>query len=103
MASTGSDGEVRLWDLRKLKMLKTHSLPFNAEGSCVRFDHSGSVLAASGGKSVVITAVKEWAQIKTLDGHTQNISQLCFSSNAKAISTSSFDRTVKIWKCNNNN
>jgi pre-mRNA-processing factor 19 len=97
MASTGANGEVKLWDLRKLKNLKSLTLPGGVTGSCVRFDHSGTYLAVGGGSSVVVAAVKDWEQIVNLTGHTKDVTAVNFSSDARCLASASLDRTVKLW------
>jgi pre-mRNA-processing factor 19 len=98
MASTAADGEVKLWDLRKLKNLNTYSLPGSKPGHVVKFDYSGTYLAAGcGGGEVVVTAVKEWDTACILTGHGKEATAVCFSKDATRLASASLDRTVKLW------
>jgi len=46
MASTAEDRTVKLWDLRKLRVIQTVNLENHAE--CLSFDYSGKYLAVGG-------------------------------------------------------
>lgn len=95
MASTGSDGTARLWDLRKLKNLKTLELP--AAGSALKFDYSGNYLAVATGHNVMVNVVKEWETLTTLTGHSKEVTGVAFSADATTIVTSGLDRGVRVW------
>nr|CAD2208175.1 unnamed protein product [Meloidogyne enterolobii] len=96
--ATGSlDGEVKIWDLRKLKNLKT-ICPYNAKQAvnALTFDQSGAYLAI-GGANVQIFQVKSWNKIYQFDGHTQGVTGINFGENAKFVASSSLDKTVRIF------
>jgi pre-mRNA-processing factor 19 len=97
MASTGTDGQVKLWDLRKLKDIKTMNLPGRTAGNCVCFDHSGTFLVAGGGSDITVSTVKDWDQIKILKGHSKDVTAVRFGPGARGLVSASLDRTVKLW------
>jgi WD40 repeat protein len=35
--------------------------------------------------------------IKTLSGHTNHVTSMCYSSDSKIIMSGSWDKTIKIW------
>lgn len=95
-----ANAQVKLWDLRKLKNLHTLALPGKgASGQCVKFDHSGTFLAAgSGNGAVVVQAVKEWSPVAELTtAHGKECTGLAFNFDATTLATCSLDRTVKLW------
>jgi pre-mRNA-processing factor 19 len=96
MASGCSDGTVKLWDLRKLKDLKTLSFPGKPVNS-LKFDHSGVYLAAGSGNEVVVNIVKAWDTINTLSGHSKEVMAVSFNRDATTIASASMDRCVKLW------
>jgi len=95
MASVAADGTARLWDLRKLKNIKT--LDLASPGHVVKFDQSGTYLAIGSGKDLVVSAVKEWDTLATLSGHSKDVTCAVFGPDAKSIISSSMDRSVKVW------
>ena len=80
MASGSDDRTVKLWDLRKLKCLKTLTgeAPFN----CVSFDHSGTFLAASS-NSVRVLDVRKWRNLVTLSESTEAVHGVALSNDAQ--------------------
>jgi pre-mRNA-processing factor 19 len=97
MASTGTDGQVKLWDLRKLKDIKTMDLPGRAAGHCVCFDHSGTFLVAGAGSDIALSTVKDWGQVNVLKGHSKVVTAVSFGPGARGLVSASLDRTVKLW------
>lgn len=95
MASTSQDGTARLWDLRKLKTVKT--LELGKTASSIAFDHSGTYMAAASGKTLSICVVKEWSLITTLEGHEKDITGVSFGPDAGSIVSCGMDRAVKLW------
>ena len=80
MASGSDDKTVKLWDLRKLKCLKTLTgeAPFN----CVSFDHSGTFLA-TGSDTVRVLDVRKWRTLVTLSESTKAVHGVSLSHDAQ--------------------
>lgn len=86
MATTSLDKSLRVWDLRKLKLL--HQIDHDTPLSSVTFDHSGKYLAAAAAESVFVTVVKEWNnRLVDLPVSTNQTStnSIVFSDDAKAL------------------
>jgi COMPASS component SWD3 len=73
----------------------------NGEWSTPRaaFNQSGTfAYISSEDKSIHVYNTTTGAKVTTLPGHTSNIRDLCAHSVLDVIATSSFDKTIKIWK-----
>ncbi|XP_022144857.1 transcriptional corepressor LEUNIG-like isoform X2 [Momordica charantia] len=68
---------------------------------CCRFSSDGKLLASGGHNKVTVWCTESLAVKSTLSEHSQMITDVCFSSRALKIATSSSDRTVKIWDVDN--
>jgi WD40 repeat protein len=119
--SGGHDGTVRLWDYKHQKSIAR--LVLDAQGrleaqmpfphpkdslaleyeltinSIVDLDCSsdGKLIASAAGGVVTIWDIQTRAHIAVLQGHKQKISSVCFSPDAKWVTTSSLDGTLRIW------
>lgn len=104
LASAGGDGSVKVWDLRKLKCIKSIDFGPSSTATAVAFDHSGLYLAMAGGgghsdaHSVRAVAVKEYQDLfeTTKLTHSKVITGLCWGTDARLLVSSSLDRTIKI-------
>lgn len=96
LASGDEKGEVKLWDLRRLKNF--HTLPFKSAEPVagLEFDASGSYLAVTG-PDVSIYATKQWEVVHTWKDHTKEVTALKFGNNADWFCTSSKDRSLKFF------
>jgi WD40 repeat protein len=111
LATASWDKTVKLWNAdtgKEIATLKGHT---NAVLN-VMFSPDGRTLASSGGqwgdrtKGDVVTTSTEvilWdvvtgTAITTLRGHTDRIFGVAFSPDGNFLATTSFDKTVKIWK-----
>ena len=80
LASCDEGGTVKLWDLRKLKELKSFQVP--GEGTSVAFDSSGKYLVVATTDRVVVREVKPWAEIVAIE--TSSIGA-CFLPDAQGV------------------
>jgi pre-mRNA-processing factor 19 len=94
LASGGSDGTVRLWDLRKLKNFKNLNMEGGGVVSSVTFDHSGSYLAC-GGNDIRVFVVKQWEEIAAFKAHTSAVTGVRFGKHAQFLASTSMDRSLK--------
>ena len=100
MATAHQSSTVRVWDLRKQKILAT----LNADGdnvlqsvSSLSFDDSGKYLAYGGVGGVHVTTIKEWgmtAQI-ALDHEVSNLALYTNDSNKWMATSSVKERSVR--------
>ena len=80
LASCDESGVVKLWDLRKLKELKSFQVP--GPGTSVAFDASGKYLVVATATNVVVREVKPWAEIVSLETGTVGA---CFLTDAQGV------------------
>lgn len=111
LATAGWDKTIKLWNAdtgKEIATLKGHT---NAVLN-VMFSPDGRTLASSGGQwgdrikgeevttstEVILWDVATGTAITTLGGHTDRIFGVAFSPDGNFLATTSFDKTVKIWK-----
>ena len=104
LASVSADGAVHLWDATLLPGPATprHRLAGRAHGPSlnVAFSPDGRRLASGGAKNTVkVWDVDTGELLKTLEGHTGDVSTLAFSPDADGrwLASAGEDSTVKVW------
>lgn len=94
IAVSTTDGRITVWNIENGK--KTQSITAPSWQMALAWSPDGKYLASSLG-SVTIWDVTTGQIVKTLRGHTYNISSLSYSPNGKFLASASLDKTVKIW------
>ena len=94
LATGGTDG-VKLWDLRKLK--KIRSLDAVGSATSVAFDHSGNYLAVGGNEASVYDVKKELGVIKTWEVEKGPATALGFAPDASALYLGSGDHNIRVY------
>ena len=97
MASASSDSTVKIWDLRKLKVVQDFNVG-NAAHS-VSFDHSGKHLAIGANDVHVyhVASSKKVNLLKTFDDATSTVTGLKFEYNSQYLAASSMDRSLRFY------
>ncbi len=103
VASSGSDGTVRLWNLGARRLTPRASL--NGDLACI-----GPVATSPDGKTLAVAEVAYdspghivlWdaatRQVRaTLHGHERGVASLAFSPDGKTLASSSWDLTIRLW------
>ena len=80
LASCDEGGVVKLWDLRKLKELK--SFQVDGAGASVSFDSSGKYLVVATASSVVVREVKPWSDLVSVEASAIGA---CFLTDAQGV------------------
>jgi WD40 repeat protein/tetratricopeptide (TPR) repeat protein len=106
LTSASVDGTVKVWDAKsgqEVRTLKGHTS--QVLSAC--FSPDGRYLASASGQMMdrvegVPGEVKVWdaltgLEVRTLQGHTSGILNVCFSPDGRRLATASHDQTVKVW------
>lgn len=101
LASGGSDGIVRFWDLRKLT--NAFSLEALEEPiECLQYDRvSGQVLTIGSGRAMYLYTMegkKSMRQVRAWNDHVANVTSVAFNKNMTVLASTSMDRTVKFYE-----
>nr|XP_054484472.1 chromatin assembly factor 1 subunit B [Agelaius phoeniceus] len=128
LASAGVDTTVRIWKVEKgpdgkaivefLSNLARHTKAVNV----VRFSPSGDILASGGDDAVILLwklndskeleplvfqdddeaqlNKENWAVIKTLRGHLEDVYDICWTSDGNYMASASVDNTAIMWDVN---
>ena len=92
--------QVKLWDLRKLKIFKTLTLSDSFKVRHVSFDSSGTYLSVAGNDLRIFKVKdidKSTGEVGRFGAHQDQVTCAKFGSLAKEIISSSLDRTIKVF------
>ncbi len=109
---SGSDGgTLKLWDVASGSELHTlisrhttyvveavaYSSPFAPAVAAVAFSPDGSTLISGSRHTLKLWDVASGNELRTLRGHTRDVSAVAFSPDSRRIYSGSLDRTIKVW------
>jgi WD40 repeat protein/serine/threonine protein kinase/Flp pilus assembly protein TadD len=96
LASTSSDGTVKVWDTAN--GLPTHSFKAKVWFIGVAFSPDGKYLAASASDgTATLWAMPGGALVRRFVGHSNQVFSVTFSPDGLRLATASSDRTARIW------
>lgn len=98
------DNRVVVYDAKTHKLLREKKgEDYDDHFSTAVFSPDGTYIAAAGlGDTIRVWNVQTGLIRYVFRGHTDTITSLSFSPFEKRIASGSRDRTVRVWKCNNN-
>ena len=101
LASAGGDinkpGEIKLWDKRSGKLLRTLSGHANAITSLAYHPDKPLLVSGSYDQTVRVWDLKTGDEIVTLRGHTSNVYAVAFSPKGDRVASASHDMSVRVW------
>ncbi|CAD8156201.1 unnamed protein product [Paramecium octaurelia] len=95
LASCSDDNLIRLWDVKTGKIKSRIKVKGQVKSVC--FSHNESTLAFSSGKVVYLWNLKTRKQQAKLNGHFQEVSSICFSSNGAKLVSGGGDKFICVW------
>lgn len=96
LATAADDACVKVWDLRKLRSIKTIQLDDGYEVRDLCFDQSGTYLAVAG-SDVRVYLCKQWSELRVFNDHTATATGVRFGKNSTYLASTSMDRTLKLY------
>jgi len=97
MASSGSDGVIRLWDVaagNEIGQLLGHE----SEANTLSFDPSGEQLVSSSGDGIVrIWDVLSGQTLHVIAAHAERVTWFSLNKDGSILATGSADATVRLW------
>lgn len=98
LASTSSDGTIRIWSLSPGEEQITVSVPVAGFGTRVVYNPHGQEILTNGGDgTATVWAVGNGKPILTVRGHNLEVLNVAFSPDGKRFATGSLDGTAIIW------
>ncbi|CAD6336090.1 unnamed protein product [Miscanthus lutarioriparius] len=96
LISAGYHGDIKLWDFKTCK-LKSR-LDVGKSVTKIAFHRPNGLLATVAGDMVLILFdTVSMKMVRRFEGHTDRITDLCFSEDGKWLISSSMDGTLRIW------
>lgn len=96
LISAGYHGDIKVWDFKTCK-LKSR-LDVGKSVTKIAFHRPNGLLATVAGDMVLILFdTVSMKMVRRFEGHTDRITDLCFSEDGKWLISSSMDGTLRIW------
>ncbi|KAJ8681165.1 hypothetical protein QAD02_016952 [Eretmocerus hayati] len=104
IVSVGRDGLLKMYSMSCKEIVRSVALSPVPLASCISYQTSSSsnvLVAGSWDNSLIFYDVEYGRIVDTLPAHSDRVSGLAFSKTHQIIISSSWDCTIKIWKCPN--
>ncbi|XP_057725942.1 periodic tryptophan protein 2 [Arachis stenosperma] len=99
LLSASLDGTVRAWDLLRYRNFRTFTTPSSRQFVSLTADQSGEVICA-GTKDyfeIFVWSMRTGRLLDVLSGHEGPVHALMFSPTNNILTSSSWDKTVRLW------
>lgn len=97
LASGSYNDTIKIWDIRKADK-SIHTISEQSYAYSVCYNKTGEQLASSSSDYINIwNTMKDYKLIKTLKGHTNDITNVNYHPINNILASGSWDRTVKLW------
>lgn len=91
-------GELKLWDVARGELLRSHDTLHSDTVFALRFSPDGSKLAsAAADKFLKVTDAASGKELRSFEGHTHHVMAVDWKSDGKQIITGGADRVLKLW------
>ncbi len=98
-----NDGQITAVDLENLELKYSQRLRANPY-SDIAFSSDGKLFAVTNEENIVLFDTEKGKKIRTLQGHSSNVSNLSISpDNRILVSVSGNERTIKVWNLERGN
>ncbi|HEY9650164.1 MAG TPA: hypothetical protein V6C95_05840, partial [Coleofasciculaceae cyanobacterium] len=97
LISGGTDGKIKLWDLKTGELLTT--LAGHASSvDCVVIASDNKILVSGGSDSTIkLWNLETRELLHTFSGHSKSIKSLALSPDGNLLASSSYDNSIKVW------
>ncbi len=96
LATSNTDGTLRIWDVLTAKTEETVDAGFPINGLALHPDGTRALLAVDD-KAIPLWDWKQKQEVGRLQGHTFHVYSVAISGNGKVAASGSGDRTVRVW------
>ncbi len=96
LASSGNDGNVKLWELDTGKLIRTLSHHNNYSIWCIAISPNGETLATGGNRKICVFNLHTGEIIHTLNCGFKEIESVAFSPDGETLASGG-DNTIKLW------
>ncbi|MCG8364724.1 MAG: WD40 repeat domain-containing protein [Pseudanabaenales cyanobacterium] len=98
LASGGTDGTIRVWDLQAGRNVHT-LVSRHGQVRSLAFSPDGTTLATGGEDGIIrLWAVRSGREQTAIQAHSQVVRDLAFDPLGRYIGSSSYDKTAKLWR-----
>ncbi len=98
LAASGSDRNIKIWDLEKNKLIGILSGHQGLILDLIFGYNNQTLISSSADKTIKIWNTKTGKLLRTLIGHSKAVSTLALSSDGQKLASGSYDTSVKIWE-----